>query len=72
MPQRNGQNPIRAVHNYGHAAGVSGTFGGESKSGSSGAVAGICAACKTEVPPKPGFRISALKCPKCGQPLGKK
>ena len=34
-------------------------------------VAGYCPACKTEVPFKPGFRVSALKCPKCGALLGK-
>lgn len=72
MPQRNGQNPIRAVHNYAHGTGVSGAAGGELKTGSTGAIAGICASCKTEVPLKPGFRVSAHKCPKCGQSLGKK
>ena len=29
-------------------------------------VAGACSKCKTPIPAKPGFRPSALKCPKCG------
>ncbi|OFX10255.1 MAG: hypothetical protein A2516_08505 [Alphaproteobacteria bacterium RIFOXYD12_FULL_60_8] len=33
--------------------------------------AGICPACKTEVPLKAGFRLSSLKCPKCGRLMGK-
>ena len=32
---------------------------------------GFCPACKTEVPPKVGFRFSSLKCPKCGTLMGK-
>lgn len=31
-----------------------------------------CQACKTEVLPKQGFRISSMKCPKCGLSLVKK
>ena len=36
-----------------------------------GSQAGICPACKTEVPQKTGFRLSSLKCPKCGRLMGK-
>ena len=40
--------------------------------GRSGRKAGFCPACKTEVPPKAGFRFSSLKCPKCGAPMVKR
>jgi|GEM_PF-7032209 len=40
-------------------------------SGRPGRKAGHCPACKTEVPPKSGFRFSSLKCPKCGTLMGK-
>jgi len=70
MPQRNGQNPIRAVKNFGQNGNkFNAALDTQLKSTRT---AGICPACKAEVPPKPGFRISALKCPKCGTPLGKK
>lgn len=69
MPQRNGQNPIRAVRNYGQGSRFSDTAG--TPHHADGAAA-ICPSCKTAVPPRPGFRISALKCPKCGTSLGKK
>ena len=39
--------------------------------GKSGRSAGFCPSCKTEVPPKPGFRYASLKCPKCGTLMGK-
>ena len=32
---------------------------------------GRCPSCDTVVPAKPGFRLSTLKCPKCGAQLGK-
>ncbi|MDD5132636.1 MAG: hypothetical protein PHH44_08260 [bacterium] len=68
--QRNGQNPVKAVKTYDHS---SSTINEEAKIGSRSAnIAGICSACQTEVPLKPGFRVSSLKCPKCGKPLGKK
>lgn len=68
--QRNGQNPVKAVKTYDHS---STTINEEAKTGSKKAnVAGICSACGTEVPLKPGFRVSSLKCPKCGKALGKK
>ena len=68
--QRNGQNPIRAVRNF--ETGGSKIDAPSNAPGKLSSIAGICASCKTEVPFKPGFRPSALKCPKCGKPLGKK
>lgn len=38
----------------------------------SGGNAPRCPACGAEVQPKPGFRISSLKCPKCGASMAKK
>ena len=69
MPQRNGQNPIRTVKVFGHNASKSNN-GVNIQSRTAGGC--ICPACKTEVPPKPGFRLSSLTCPKCGSPLGRK
>ncbi|OGS02747.1 MAG: hypothetical protein A2339_00345 [Elusimicrobia bacterium RIFOXYB12_FULL_50_12] len=68
MPARNGQNPIRAVRNFEH--GVS--KGSDTMSVHGKTVNHICPACKTEVPPKPGFRLSSIKCPKCGASMGGK
>jgi hypothetical protein len=70
MPQRYGQNPIRASRIADHQA-PAGTEGSAARTSSSN-IAGICASCKTEVPMKPGFRPSSLRCPKCGKSLGKK
>jgi hypothetical protein len=67
--QRNGQNPIRKVGNYEHGGGKT---SGPSSAGGRAAGAGICPSCGAEVPPKPGFRFSSLKCPKCGTSMGKK
>lgn len=53
----------------------SGVFGRKGRgfgSGSGAAIAGHCPACKAEVPAKPGFRFSTLKCPKCGAAMVKK
>jgi hypothetical protein len=33
---------------------------------------GRCPSCGAEVPAKPGFRFSALKCPKCGAAMSRK
>jgi predicted amidophosphoribosyltransferase len=68
--QRNGQNPIRKARTDEQSGGNFNTP--VSMHGTSNNVAGICSKCQTPVPPKPGFRPSALKCPKCGTPLGKK
>lgn len=68
--QRNGQNPIKISKTYGHN---SVNANDEANVNSRTAdIAGTCSACQTEVPLKPGFRVSSLKCPKCGKPLGKK
>ncbi len=67
--QRNGQNPIKAVRTYGNS---NNKVNEEANINSNTAnIAGICSACQTEVPLKAGFRVSSLKCPKCGKPLGK-
>ena len=62
MPARNGQNPIRAVQDFAH--GVNKGNDTQSIHGRSNYL--LCPSCKTEVPPKPGFRPSSVKCPKCG------
>jgi hypothetical protein len=41
-------------------------------SGAKSEAAGHCHKCKAEVPARPGFRFSALKCPKCGAAMIKK
>lgn len=68
MPQRNGQNPIRQAKPFDHSANKTGGPSQAHHIGSTGG--GICPFCKAEVPPKPGFRFSALKCPKCGKSMG--
>ncbi len=68
--QRNGQNPVKAVKMYEQGAPK---VTDDVKINPKGVnIAGICSACQTEVPLKPGFRVSSLKCPKCHKPLGKK
>lgn len=67
--QRNGQNPIKAAKQYDHNTGKTDDV---NVSRDKSNIAGVCSKCKTEVPLKPGFRVSSLKCPKCGKPLGKK
>lgn len=37
----------------------------------SGRTGVVCRKCRTEVPAKPGFRLSSLKCPKCGAAVQK-
>lgn len=70
MPQRNGQNPIRAAKSFGHTGNK---FNDPVNPQAKNAGAAVtCPACKTEVPPKPGFRLSSLKCPGCGASLGRK
>jgi len=68
MPQRNGKNPIRTSRVFGQSFGKSFETPGQHKT--SGEAGGICPSCKAEVPPKPGFRFSSLKCPKCGRSMG--
>ncbi len=68
--QRNGQNPIKTAKSYGHnSSKINGEANVNSKTEN---IAGICSACQTEVPLKPGFRVSSLKCPNCGTLLGNK
>ena len=69
MPQRNGQNPIKLQKKFGQDKNSGSASGGRSLSSNA---AGHCPSCGAEVPPKPGFRLSSLKCPKCGASLGKK
>lgn len=69
MSQRNGQNPVRMEKTFkkehesylGDAA--------SRKLKASGVMR--CPTCKADVPPKPGFRMSSLKCPKCGAAMHK-
>ncbi len=69
MPQRNGKNPIKSVRVGQPGSGFNNLTGSQTKSS---AGAGHCPSCKAEVQPKPGFRLSALKCPKCGASMAKK
>lgn len=67
MPARNAQNTIKTYrpgseHVHASSSGTSKSHDGKNR----------CPACQTEVPPKPGFRPSSLKCPKCGSSLAKK
>lgn len=67
MPQRNGQNPIRSSR---PSSGAGVHHGGPSASHETHASGTVeCPACHTQVPPRPGFRLSSLKCPKCGSSL---
>lgn len=68
MPQRNGKNPIRAARVFEHAFNKSSVA--LNHHNLNAGTAGICPFCKAEVPSKPGFRFSALKCPKCGKSMG--
>lgn len=65
MTQRNGQNPIKSIKNF-EAGGGRFNNQGNMHGGKPQNPAGVCPACNAEVPQKPGFRFSALKCPKCG------
>ncbi|HAZ07487.1 MAG TPA: hypothetical protein DCZ01_02940 [Elusimicrobia bacterium] len=68
--QRNGQNPVKSAKNFGPKGGA--PRNAASAQVRSTKVVGHCPSCRTEVPPKPGFRFSALKCPNCGAPMGRK
>ena len=68
--QRNGQNPVKSAKTFEPlGAAQSNRTPAQSKTG---AIVAHCPACQAEVPPKPGFRPSSLKCPKCGAAMGKK
>ena len=60
--QRNGQNPIRKTTT--HYSGKMADNSEAGKRGNSPAVY-ICSLCNEKIEPKPGFRLSTLKC-KCG------
>lgn len=70
MPQRNGQNPIKAGNRFERGGGSTSASANVKEKFNN--IAGRCPNCKTEIPPKPGFRFSALKCPKCGTAMSKK
>ncbi|MFI5361085.1 MAG: hypothetical protein ACHQ49_03860 [Elusimicrobiota bacterium] len=65
MKPRDGDDSIKDSGNFGK---VSRGLG----KGGKAAAAGHCHKCRAEVPAKPGFRFSALKCPKCGAAMLKK
>ncbi len=70
MPQRNGKNPIKSGNLF-EKGGV--PFNNPHNIGVQQKMpAVICPDCKIEVVPKPGFRLSSLKCPQCNIPVGKK
>lgn len=67
MSQRNSQNPVRKELSFKKAGSkFIGTDGGSKAPG-----AMTCPACGEHVPPKPGFRMKSLKCPKCGAAMHK-
>jgi hypothetical protein len=65
MKARDGDDTVTDSKNFGRKGRGLG-------SGAKAPAAGLCPQCKAEVPAKPGFRFSALKCPKCGAPMVKK
>jgi len=69
MPARNAQNPTRKINSF--DKGFNKGPEGETHNSNMSGMAGICSSCKTQVPSKPGFRPSSLKCPKCGKPISK-
>ncbi len=68
--QRNGQNQIRKIKTFEHGSNKANEKSNVNSKTAN--IAGICFACQTEVPFKAGFRVSSLKCPKCGKLMGKK
>ena len=64
MKPRDGDDAVTDSKNFGRKGRGLG-------SGAKGPV-GHCPACNAEVPSKPGFRFSTLKCPKCGAAMVKK
>jgi len=64
MPQRNGQNPVRMGKTSISERDKRIRSASERALKASGTMQ--CPACKEEVPPKPGFRMRSMKCPKCG------
>jgi hypothetical protein len=70
MPQRNGKNPIKSERSFGKGGGH--LSDPANVHGNPKNAAGLCPSCKAEVPLKPGFRLSSLKCPKCGTSMSRK
>ena len=68
MPQRNGKNPIRSAR-VGFGQSFNKSSEALSHHNANMGAGGICPGCQTVVPPKPGFRFSSLKCPKCGKSM---
>ncbi|OGS28307.1 MAG: hypothetical protein A2297_01145 [Elusimicrobia bacterium RIFOXYB2_FULL_48_7] len=68
MPARNSQNPTRKENIFDTK--INKVEERASKASVTG-IAGVCGSCGTEIPSKPGFRPSSLKCPKCGKNLAK-
>ena len=64
MKPRDGDDTVQDSKMFGRKVGSLAT-------GSAGAP-GRCPKCAADVPAKPGFRFSALKCPKCGAAMAKK
>jgi len=71
MSQRNPQTSIKTGKIFGQKTSKISNVPG-SQTDKSAAAPILCPSCKTEVHPRPGFRLSALKCPKCGASMGGK
>lgn len=69
MSQRNGQNPVRSENNFKKESRR--FIGSALDRNDRGTGMMQCPSCKAKVPPKPGFRIKSLKCPKCGAAMHK-
>jgi len=67
MSQRNSQNPVRKELSFKKE--ISKFVGNPDSRKVPGTM--TCAACGEDVPPKPGFRMKSLKCPKCGAAMHK-
>ena len=70
MPQRNAKNPIKSGRDIERRGVQFNSLANLHSKPKNPAV--LCPDCKAEVPPKPGFRFSTLKCPKCGASMSKK
>lgn len=69
MSQRNSQNPVRKEKSFRAAHDKYVSAASEHHNQAGGMLQ--CPECKADVPPKPGFRIQSLKCPKCGAGMRK-
>ncbi len=64
MKPRDGDGTVTDSKNFGRK--------GRGAGAHSAGAPGRCPACGAEVPAKPGFRFSALTCPKCGAAMVEK